>query len=63
MVEVKERGRSVLQDSPMAQWGDKIEAAVNSVVDNVSAIEAALVVEVALKLVIDVADNGVETGG
>lgn len=47
----------------MAQWGDEIEAAVNSVVDNVSAIEAALVVEVALKLVINVADNGVETGG
>lgn len=63
MVEVKQRERSVLQDSPMAQWGDEIEAAVNSVVDNVSTIEAALVVEVALKLVIDVADNGVETGG
>lgn len=63
MVEVKQRKKSALQDSPMAQWGDEIEAAVNSVVDNVSAIEAALVVEVALKLVIDVADNGVETGG
>lgn len=60
MVEVKQ---SVLQDSPMAQRGDEIEATVNSVVDNVSAIEAAFVVEVALKLVIDVADNGVETRG
>lgn len=63
MVEVKQRERPVLQNSPMAQWGDEIEAAVNSVVDNVSAIEAALVMEVALKLVIDVADNGVETRG
>lgn len=60
---MKQREKSVLQDSPMAQWGDEIETAVNSVVDNVSAIEAALVVEVALKLVIDVADNGVETRG
>lgn len=60
---MKQRKKSVLQDSPMAQWGDEIEAAVNSVVDNVSAIEAALVVEVALKLVINVADNGVETRG
>lgn len=52
----------VLQDSPMAERGDEIEAAVNSIVNNVSAIEAALVMEVALKLVINVADNGAETG-
>lgn len=46
----------------MAERGDEVEAAVNSVVNDVSAIEAALVVEVALKLVVDVADDGVETG-
>lgn len=52
----------VLQDSPMAERGDEIEAAVNSIVNNVSAIKTALVMEVALKLVINVADNGAETG-
>lgn len=52
----------VWQDSPVAEWRDEVEAAVNSVVDDVPAVEAALVVEVALKLVVDVADDGVETG-
>lgn len=52
----------VLQDSPMAERGDEIEAAVNSIVNNVSAIKTALVMEVTLKLVINVADNGAETG-
>lgn len=45
----------------MAKGGDKIEAAVDPIVNNVSAIKAALVVEVAFKLVIDVADDGAET--
>lgn len=45
----------------MAEWRDEVEAAVNSVVDDVPAVETALVVEVALKLVVDVADDGVET--
>lgn len=53
--------RYVQQDSPMAERGDEIEAAVNSIVNNVSTIKAALIMEVALKLVIDVADNGAET--
>lgn len=48
--------------SPVAEGGDKIEAAVDPIVNNVSAIEAALVVEVAFKLVVDVADDGAETG-
>lgn len=57
------RGRGLARrDSPVAERGDEVEAAVNPVVDDVSAIEAALVVEVALKLVVDVADDGVETG-
>lgn len=46
----------------MAKGGDKIEAAVDPIVNNVSAIKAALVVEVAFKLVVDVADDGAETG-
>lgn len=50
------------RDTPVAERGDEVEAAVDSVVDDVSAIEAALVVEVALKLVVDVADDGVEAG-
>lgn len=46
----------------MAEWRDEIEAAVNSVVHNVSTVETALVMEVALKLVINIADNGAKTG-
>lgn len=49
-------------DSPMAEWRDEIEAAVNSVVNNVSAIQTALIMEVTLKLVVNVADDGAETG-
>lgn len=47
----------------MAERRDEIEAAVNSVVNDVSAIKTALVMEVALELVVDVADNGAETRG
>lgn len=46
----------------MAEGGDKIEAAVDPIVNNVSAVKAALVVEVAFELVVDVADDGAETG-
>lgn len=46
----------------MPEGGDEIEAAVDPIVHNVSAVKAALVVEVALKLVVDVADDGAETG-
>lgn len=51
-----------LRDSPVAKGGDEIEAAVDPIVNNVSAVKAALVVEVALKLVVDVADDGAEAG-
>lgn len=47
----------------MAERRDEIEAAVNSVVNDVSAIKTALVMEVALELVVDVADNGAEARG
>lgn len=50
-------------DSPMAEWRDKIEAAVNSIVHYVSTVQPALIMEVALKLVVDVADDGAKTGG
>lgn len=45
----------------MAQWRNEIEAAVHAVVNDVSAVESALIVKVALELVIDVCNNGVET--
>lgn len=48
---------------PMAQRGDEIEAAVNAVVHDVPSVQTALVVEIALKLVVDVGDDGAETGG
>lgn len=54
--------KGVQKNLPVAKRGDEIEAAVNSVVYDVSTIKTALVMEVALKLVIDVADNGAETG-
>lgn len=54
--------KDVQKDLPMAKRGDEIEAAVNSVVNDVSTIKTALIMEVALKLVINVADNGAETG-
>lgn len=46
----------------MAEGGDEIEAAVDPIINDVSAIEAALIMEVAFKLVVDVADDGAETG-
>lgn len=51
-----------MRDSPVAKGGDEIEAAMDPIVHNVSAIKTALIVEVALKLVVDVADDGAETG-
>lgn len=46
----------------MTERGNEIEAAMNSIVNDVSAVKTALIVEVALKLVINVADDGAETG-
>lgn len=50
------------RNTPVAKRGDEIEAAVNSVVDNVSTVQAALIVEVTLKLVVNVTDDGAEAG-
>lgn len=58
----KKNRRQALRGSPVPEGGDEIEAAVDPIVHNVSAVKAALVVEVALKLVVDVADDGAETG-
>lgn len=46
----------------MSQRGDEVEAAVDSVVHDVPSVQAALVVKVALKLVVDVTDDCAETG-
>lgn len=43
--------------SPMACRVDKVEAAVDSVVHNVAPVEAALVLQVSLELLIDVRDD------
>lgn len=49
------------EDRPVAERGNEVEAAVNSVVNDVSAIQAAFIVEITLELVIDVTDDGAET--
>lgn len=51
----------VKKSSPVTQRGNEVEAAVHTVVHNVSAVESTLIMQVALKLVIDVGDNGVKT--
>ena len=47
----------------MAQRGDEVETTVDSVVHDVPAVQAALVMQVALKLVIDVAYDCAEATG
>ena len=42
----------------MPEGGDEVEAAVHPVVDDVPPVQAALVVQVPLKLLVDVADDG-----
>lgn len=46
----------------MASRIDEVEAAMDSVVNNVATVEARLILQVALKLVIDITDDGLETG-
>lgn len=45
----------------MTQRGNEVEAAVHTVVHDVPAVESTFIMQVALKLVIDVRDNGVKT--
>lgn len=46
----------------MASRVDEVEAAMDSVVNYVATVEARLILQVALKLVIDITDDGLETG-
>lgn len=46
----------------MAGRIDEVETAVNSVVNYVTPVQARLVLQVTLKLVVDVLDDGLETG-
>lgn len=48
--------------SPVSEGRDKVEAAVHPVVHDVPPVQAALVVQVPLKLLVDVGDDRLETG-
>lgn len=48
---------------PMASWRYKIETAMNSVVDDVSSVETALVIQVTFVLVVDVLQDRIKTVG
>ena len=52
-----------MQDSPMTRRVDEVEAAVYTVVDDVSPVQTRLVCEIALELVVYVLDDGLEAGG
>lgn len=51
-------GERKLKHVPVSPWSYKIEAAMNPIVGNVASIQAALVVEEPLELVIDVFEYG-----
>lgn len=44
----------------MSERGDEVEATVDTIIHDVSAVQAALVVQVSLKLIIDVGNDGVK---
>lgn len=46
----------------MSKWRYKVEAAVHPVVHNVPSVQPAFIVKIALKLVVNVLDDGLETG-
>ena len=45
----------------MSSWRDEVEAAMDSVIDDIATIQAALVVQVTLVLVIDVVKDRIKT--
>lgn len=45
---------------PVSKWRYEIEAAVHPVVHYVSSVEPTLIVEVSLKLIVNVLDDGLE---
>lgn len=47
----------------MSKWGYEVEAAVHPVVHDVSSVQPALIMEVSLKLIVDVLDDGLEAAG
>lgn len=47
--------------SPVSEWRDEVEAAVHPVVHDVPSVQPALIVKIALKLVVNVLDDGLET--
>lgn len=44
----------------MSERRDEVEAAVDAIIHDVSAVQAALVVQVTLELIVDVGNDGVE---
>jgi len=46
---------------PVRCWTDKKEAAVDSTVDNVSSVQPAFILQILLKLSVDVLHNRLET--
>lgn len=52
------RARPGRRRSPVPEGGNEVEAAVHPVVDDVPPVQAALVVQVPLELLVDVADDG-----
>lgn len=51
------RGRTCAGVLPVSKRRDEVKAAVYSVVNDVSAVQSALVVQVSLKLIIDILDD------
>lgn len=48
---------------PMTEWWDEIKAAMNSIVDDISAIQSAFIAQKALILIIDVFEYWTKTIG
>ncbi len=55
-----ERGKKVNKDLPAAKGRDKVEAAVDAIVDDVLSIDARLVLEVLVELLVDVLLHALE---
>lgn len=46
---------------PMSKWRNEVKAAVHSIVHNMSSIQPTLIMEVSLKLIVDVLDDCLKT--
>lgn len=47
---------------PMSKWRYKVEAAVHPVVHDVPSVQPTFIVKISLKLIVNVLDDGLETG-